>query len=179
MSTEINPPRQRPISVTGYEHQALDSQRRRYEDATGDRGDWGKFLGTMSLLGLAAIGIYGLAKAIERSERSVKIKCSNCHKVFPMALPSEPVTIVQVPCPYCDTDLVVNLGSSAISIENGRKPFAEWSGKCPSCGHEQRLVFISRPPYRGEQIQVVCDECQEPFVIGQPVYEMGMDDLEI
>ena len=179
MSNEINPPRQRPISVTGHEHQALENQRRQYEDVTGDRGDWGKFLGTMSLLGLAAIGIYGLAKAIERSEQSVKVECSLCHKIFPMALPTEPATIVQVPCPYCDIDLVVNLGSSVVSIENGHKPFAEWSGRCPSCDHEERIVFVSRPPYRGEQIRVVCHQCQQPFFIGPQLYELGIDGLEI
>ena len=178
MSSEMNIPRQRPISVTGQEHQALDKQRRRYERATGDAGDWGKFLGVMSLLGLAAIGIYGLAKAVERSERSVKVECSTCHKVFPMALPSEPITVVEVPCPYCDTDLVVNLGSD-VSLENTNKPFADWSGKCPSCGHEERIVFVSRPPYRGERIRVTCHECGESFFIGQQVYDMGIDDLEI
>lgn len=166
MSNESKFRRQRPISVSGREHQALEKQRRQYEEVTGDKGDWGKFLGTMSLLGLAAIGVYGLAKAIERSERSVKVECSECQKVFPMALPSEPVTIVQVPCPYCDTDLVVNLGASASAIENGRRPFAEWAGRCPSCGHEQRVVFVNRPPYRGEQIRVDCDGCHQPFVIG-------------
>ena len=165
--------------MTGQEHQTLENHRRHYESVTGDRGDWGKFLGTMSLLGLAAIGIYGFAKAIERSERSVKVECPKCDKVFPMALPSEPVTIVEVPCPYCDTDLVVNLGSSSVSIENGHKAFAEWSGRCPSCGHEQRIVFISRPPFRGERIRIACDQCQKPFLIGQQVYEMGIDDLEI
>jgi len=178
-ASPIRPPRQRPISITGREHQALESQRRHYEGTTGDSGDWGKFLGTMALLGLAAIGIYGLTKAIERSERSVKVECSNCRRVFPMALPSEPVTIVQVPCPYCDIDLVVNLGPSVASIENSQKPFAEWVGRCPSCGHEERIVFVSRPPNRGEQICVVCRQCQKPFLIGHQVYEMGIDDLEI
>jgi len=179
MSKEIEFPRQRPISITGQEHQALENQRDRYERATGDRGDWGKFLGAISLLGLAALGIYGLAKATERSEHSVKVACPACGKLFPMALPSEPSIIVQVPCPYCDTDLVVNLGSNNVSIENGHKPFAEWSGRCPSCGYEERIIFVSRPPYRGERIQVACHQCQQPFVIGQQVYEMGMDDLEI
>ena len=165
--------------MTGQEHQALKNHRRYYEDVTGDRGDRGKFLGTMSLLALAAIGIYGLAKAIEQSERSVKVGCPKCQKVFPMALPTEPAAIVQVPCPYCNSDLVVNLGSSVVSIENGHKPFAEWSGRCPSCGHEERIVFVSRPPYRGEQIRVVCHQCQQPFLIGQQVYEMGIDNLSI
>ena len=179
MSNEIILPRQRPISVTGEEHRALENQRRHYEDATGNRGDWGNFLGAISLLGLAALGIYALARATERSERSVKVECPICKKVFPMALPGEPAAIVQVPCPYCDTDLVVNLGSSVTSIENGHQPFAEWSGRCPSCGHEERFVFVSRPPYRGEQIQVVCHECQQRFLIGRGVHEMGIDGLEI
>lgn len=179
MSNEMKRPRQRPISVTGQEHQALENRRRRYEDATGDRGDWGNFLGVMSLLGLAALGMYALAKATERSEQSVKVKCPACNKVFPMALSGEPVAIVQIPCPHCEAELVVNLGSSVVSVRNGHKPFAEWSGRCPSCGHEERIVFVSRPPYRGEQISVVCHQCRQPFAIGQQVYDMGIDDLEM
>ena len=165
--------------MTSQEHEALENQRRRYEAATGDRGDWGKFLGAMTLLGLAAVGIYGLAKATERSEQSVKVECPECHKVFPMALSSEPVIIARVPCPYCNTDLVVNLGSSVVSADNAHKPFAEWSGRCPSCDHEKRIIFVSRPPYRGEQIRVICHECQQPFLIGRQVYELGIDDLEL
>ncbi len=179
MSNEIKSGRQKPISVTSQEHKTLEDQKRRYVDKTGDKGDWGKFLGTMSLLGLAALGIYGLAKATERSEQSVKVKCSECGRVFPMALADERVTIAQVPCPYCDTKLVVNLGSIAISTENARKPFADWSGRCPNCSEEERIVFIDRPPYRGEQVEVVCRQCGEPFVIRQPVYEIGIDDREL
>lgn len=177
--SQAGEPRQKPISISTVERKQLNEQKRRYEESTGDTSDWGKFLGTISLLGLAALGIYGLAKAIERSHQSVKVRCPSCHRVFPLALSNEAISFAHVPCPYCHTDLVVNLGSSAVTIENGHKPFAEWSRRCPSCGHEERLVFVSRPPYRGEQIQVVCHECQESFLIGQPVYEMGIDDLEI
>ncbi len=179
MSKEIKSRRQKPISVTSKEHKALWDQKRRYQDKTGDSGDWGKFLETISLLGLAALGIYGLAKATERTEKSAKVKCPNCNQIFPMALADEQATIVQVPCPWCDTNLVVNLGASSVYVGTSQTPFADWSGRCPACGEVERIVFVDRPPYRGEQVEVACRQCGNTFIIRQLVQETGINDREV
>lgn len=176
----MNSPRQRPISVTSQEHEALKSQKRLYEDATGDTGDWGKFLRTVTILGLTAIGVHRLTKAIERSKQSVNVKCPNCDGVFALALPGEQTRFVYVLCPLCDNDLVVDVGATTVSIQNGYKPFAEWPAECPHCGYDNRVIFVSRPPYRGEQMPVTCHECGKEFLVSShQVHETGFHDLEL
>lgn len=103
-------PRQKPIPVTREERAALEQQKRRYEESTGDKGDWGKFLGTMALLGLAAAGIYGLAKATKRSEQSVNVECARCQRTFLMAVPEQVGRAVHIICPYCGAELIADLG---------------------------------------------------------------------
>jgi DNA-directed RNA polymerase subunit RPC12/RpoP len=105
-------PRQRPIPVTSKERAALEQQKRRYEQSTGDTGDWGNFLGTVALLGLAALGIYSLARATRRSEQSVDVQCAVCQQSFLMAVPDEVGQAVYIRCPHCNEELVVNLGTS-------------------------------------------------------------------
>jgi len=101
--------RQRPIPVTGRERESLEEQKKRYEEQTGDTGDWGKFLGTITLLGLAAAGIYGLAKASTRSQQSVDVQCNQCGETFIMAVSDRSDRAVHTVCPYCGTELVVYL----------------------------------------------------------------------
>jgi hypothetical protein len=175
MSKEMKSGRQKPISVTSQEHDVLENRRRRYQDRTGDAGDWGKFLGDVSLLGLAAVGIYGLVRAVERNSHSARVQCPSCGRVFPVALANERATIVQIPCPLCDADLVVNLGAGVVAGEASRRPFADWPGQCPGCGEVARVVFVERPPYRGQTVELVCHRCGEPFVVRQPDDEAGED----
>jgi len=101
--------RQKPIPVTSTERELLQKQKKRYEEGTGDTGDWGKFLGTITLLGLAAAGIYGLAKASARSQQSVDVQCSECSEKFIMAISSHSDRAVHTVCPYCGAELVVYL----------------------------------------------------------------------
>jgi len=101
--------RQRPIPVTGQERTILAEQKKRYEQSTGDRGDWGKFLGTVTLLGLAAAGIYALASATTRSGQSVSVECAGCGESFLMAIPSGTDRAIYTICPHCDKELVVYL----------------------------------------------------------------------
>lgn len=99
--------RQRPIPVTGTERELLQQQKTRYEEGTGDRGDWGKFLGTITLLGLAAAGIYNLVKASARSQQSVDVQCSECSGKFIMAVSHRSDRAIYTICPHCGTELVV------------------------------------------------------------------------
>lgn len=105
-------PRQRPMPVTRQERVALEQHKLRYEQATGDTGDWGKFLGTVALLGLAGTGIYALVKATERSPQSVDVRCCRCNGSFIMAVPSGTGRALYTTCPGCGAELVVDLGRS-------------------------------------------------------------------
>ena len=107
-------PRQRPIAVTSAERDRLDAAKSSFEQATGDAGDWGKFLGTISLLGLAAVGVYALGKAAERSPQSVDVTCHACRGVFLMAVPNGTPSAVLTVCPNCGREVVVDLGNNII-----------------------------------------------------------------
>jgi len=104
-------PRQRPIPVTSAEREKLAAAKSKYEQATGDSGDWGKFLSTISLLGLAAVGIYALGKASARPVQSVDVKCHACHSRFLMAVPDGTPRAVLTNCTNCGQEVVVDLGS--------------------------------------------------------------------
>ena len=108
----MDEPRQRPIPVTRQERANLEQHKQRYEGATGDSGDWGRFLGTVALLGLAAAGIYGLVKATKRSRQSVDVSCDGCSRTFVMAVPEGTGRAVYTTCPHCGMELVVDLGKS-------------------------------------------------------------------
>ena len=101
------PPRQRPIPVTADERRRLDEAKSRYERTTGDEGDWGRFLSTVTLLGLAAAGVYSLAKALSKTEQSVTVCCPTCGKDFLMAFQIGADRAILTICPSCSADLVV------------------------------------------------------------------------
>jgi len=101
--------RQRPIPVTSREREFLEHQKQRYESSSGRSGDWGDFLGAVTLLGLAAVGIYALAKAMKRTPQSVDVECSSCHNTFVMAISTEADRVVYTRCPCCSAELVVKL----------------------------------------------------------------------
>jgi predicted RNA-binding Zn-ribbon protein involved in translation (DUF1610 family) len=99
-------PRQKSIGITPQEKARLDKAKELYEKETGDRGDWGKFLGVASILALAALGIYKLA----RSNRSKPVvECPDCGVKFPLAYLGNPPPVVHVQCPECGQELVVDL----------------------------------------------------------------------
>jgi len=104
--------RQKPIPVTNQERALLEEQKLLYEKSTGDSGDWGKFLENIALLGLAALGIYAIAKATQRTQQSVDVNCAVCSKDFVMAVSTVSLKIVHTKCPYCQSELVVNLGNT-------------------------------------------------------------------
>ena len=107
----MTPAKQRPISISSRDRAVLDSQKKRYEESTGEKPDWGEFLATVALLGLAAAGIYHLAKTTNRSPQSVDVKCCQCGGDFMLAVPSGMGRAIQTTCPHCNADLVVDLGN--------------------------------------------------------------------
>lgn len=100
--------RQQPIPVTLEKRALLDQYKTKYEEQNG-KTDWGNFLGTIALLGLAAAGIYALTKGARQTPQSANVKCTECQQTFVMALPANTPNIVQVKCPHCQRELVVTV----------------------------------------------------------------------
>lgn len=107
-------PRQRNIPVDKDEGVELERRKQLYESKTGETGDWGKALGILTLGGLAALGIYALAKATQPTPTSWQITCpnNNCGASFPIAAAGSPPRLAQVTCPHCQTEIVVDFGST-------------------------------------------------------------------
>ena len=104
--------RQRPISLTIGDRDTLDQYKIRYDESIGEKTKWGTFLGTITLLGLAAAGVYHLANAKNRSPQSVDVECCECGESFIMAVPTGTGRAVYTTCPSCCIDLVIDLGNT-------------------------------------------------------------------
>ena len=100
----MSEPRQKTVAMTPAEKRGLDKAKAAYENKTGDTGDWGKFLGTVSILGLAALGIY---KLVNSSKNDPTATCVECGDTFAIAHSGELPPVVYVTCPKCKTELVV------------------------------------------------------------------------
>ncbi len=99
----------RHISVSPDERRRLEEDKKRYEDKHGST-DWGGFLTAAVGLGLAGLGVYSLAKTLQRSPRSAKVGCPECGTEFVVALPTgtggHPM-VLEVDCPECGAELVI------------------------------------------------------------------------
>ena len=103
----MNEPRQKSIAVTPREKAQLERAKALYEEKTGDSNDWGGFLAAASVLALAALGVYKLAKSTR--DRPI-VECPACGVRFPVAYSGRPPRVVHIQCPQCDEELVVDLG---------------------------------------------------------------------
>jgi predicted Zn finger-like uncharacterized protein len=102
----MNEPRQKSIGITPQEKTELERARQLYEAETGERTDWGRFLAVTSALALGALGIYRLM----RSNRSnPAVECPECGTRFTVAYSGNLPPIVQVRCPECSEELVIDL----------------------------------------------------------------------
>lgn len=103
---------QKSISVETEEWDLLNRLKREYGQKAGEDVDWGSFLGTVALLGLAAAGVYRLVESLNRTGRAVSASCPVCGQVFPVAIPFNSPRVIQFPCPnpHCQTPLVLDLG---------------------------------------------------------------------
>lgn len=98
-------PRQKSIGVTPREKARLDRDKQLYQQSTGDKADWGRFLGVVSALGLAALGIYKLTHS---SRNNPTTKCAVCRRKFSIAFSVDLPPVVYVICPHCSAELVVD-----------------------------------------------------------------------
>ena len=104
----MSEPRQKTVAMTPAEKRRLDRAKQAYEDHTGDTGDWGRFLGIASILGLAALGIY---KLVTSSRQNPAVTCAVCGERFFVAPSDEelpPALYVRCPNPGCGAEMVVN-----------------------------------------------------------------------
>lgn len=143
-------PRQRNIPLNMNERRELDQRKQDYENRTGDTGDWGKFLGIVTLAGLAALGIYGLAQATKRAPTVWQVNCPYCSAVFPIQVPNPPPwRVTQVACPNCGTELVIDFARPASSLWNGHQLNGSSAGDtiytayCHYCGQPVELIHPS------------------------------------
>ena len=103
--------RQQPISVSSDDREILNQQKQRYDAETGEVTEWGSFLGSVALLGLAALGIYQLARAAQRTSHSSSVQCPGCYQSFMLAVPRNAPRVIFTRCPNCDAELVVDLSN--------------------------------------------------------------------
>lgn len=100
-------PRQKSIGITPKEKERLEKDKQLYEEKTGGKADWGSFLGAVSVLGLAALGIY---KIVNSNKKNPVATCVVCGRKFSIAYSDDlpPVVHVTCPNPNCEAELVVN-----------------------------------------------------------------------
>lgn len=103
----MNKPRQKSIGVTPREKAQLDKAKNLYEAKTGDSTDWGKFLAITSAMALGALGIYRLAKS---NRNRPAVECPSCGVRFVIADSKGLPRVVQVQCPECSEEIVIDFG---------------------------------------------------------------------
>lgn len=156
----MSQPRQRHIPLSIDERRELDRRKREYEDRTGDTGDWGKFLGIISLAGLAALGIYAMAQATKRAPTVWQVSCSHCGTGFPIQVPNPPPwRLAQVRCPDCSSELVVDFAKSASGVSNGQVvgPDSVYAAYCQVCQQPIKPAFSKVNPRGVEYLE--CARC--------------------
>ena len=106
----MNEARQKSIAVTPREKEKLERAKQLYEEKTGDKADWGKFLGAVSALGLAALGIYQL---VSSNKKNPSTTCAVCGQKFSIAYSEDLPAVVYVTCPNpnCQAELVVDFSA--------------------------------------------------------------------
>lgn len=103
-------PNQANLPVTKREKELLNYAKRRYEEETNQRTDWGGFavLGALALL--AGIGI-GAALAQRWESNRVSVICPYCNQAVDILLAGERLPIAErYTCPYeeCGREFIVN-----------------------------------------------------------------------
>lgn len=156
--------KRRHIAVSPQQRRQLEEAKNLYEQERGHT-DWGTFLAIATGMGLAALGVYALARTSRRNATTWQVACPKCETTFPLVSQSLPA-IAQVMCPKCDAELVLDFESSPNSLgsDNDRlNPGEPVLVYCHHCGRQSEVRFwgISPQTFR-------CPVCG-----GVAVYGMG------
>ncbi|MFC2019217.1 hypothetical protein ACFLU4_04585 [Chloroflexota bacterium] len=95
---------QTSIGLTPTEKEELIKAKRSYEESTGDRTDWGKFLGVAAGITLAVIG---LNKIVQSDRRKPIVECPECSNTFTVAYMDKLPPVAHVRCPECSEEVLV------------------------------------------------------------------------
>jgi hypothetical protein len=152
--------RQRHIPLTVAERRELDQRKRDYEDRTGDVGDWGKFLGTITLAGLAALGIYSMVQVARRGPTIWQVKCLLCGVMFPVRVPNPPPwRLAQIECPKCEQGLVIDFARQTPEASNRHeeRPDNAYIAYCHNCEQPIESISLGINPHEIEYVK--CPRC--------------------
>lgn len=169
--------KKRHIAVSPQERLQLEESKESYEKKAGDT-DWGSFLSMATGIGLAALGVYCLAKASRQNATTWNVTCPNqdCRTVFPVVTQSPPA-LAQVSCPNCSAELIVdftNAVSTSISQQPqvGVQPGATMDIHCAHCARQMQVtVTAGYGPQGVEYLQC-------PFCGGVTTFGIGRVELE-
>lgn len=134
----------RHIAVSPQQRLQLEESKQSYERRAGGT-DWGSFLRVATGIGLAALGVYLLARASRQNATTWRVTCpnQNCRAVFPIVAQLPP-RLAQVTCPNCNSELIVDFAAVASSAR----------------GHHRRVT-----PQLGEAINMYCAHCRRQMQV--------------
>jgi DNA-directed RNA polymerase subunit RPC12/RpoP len=163
----------RHIAVSPQERRQLEEGKEHYENRAGQT-DWGTFLGVATGIGLAALGIYALARASQRNATTWQVTCPNrnCGATFPLVTQAPP-RLAQVTCPSCNSELVVDFGRMATPPNGsegqvtGVQPGETIRIYCAHCSREMEVAITGGASWEG----VTYLQC--PFCGGVATYGIG------
>lgn len=169
----------RHIAVSPQERRQLAEGKEQYEGRAG-QGDWGTFLGVATGIGLAALGIYALARASQRNATTWQITCPNrnCGATFPLVTQAPP-RLAQVTCPSCNSELVVDFSGPAVPANRssvrgtGVRPGETIRIYCVHCDRQMEVTITDGASSEG----VTYLQC--PFCGGVATYGMGQAESQI
>ena len=95
---------QTSIGLTPTEKEGLVKAKKLYEEQTGERADWGKFLGVAAGITLAVIG---LRKIIQSNRNKPRVECPECGNTFTVAYINKLPPVAHVRCPECSEEVLV------------------------------------------------------------------------
>ncbi len=149
--------RQRHVPLRLEDRLELDRRKRDYEMRTGDVGDWGRFLGLVTLAGLAALGIYSVGQVSRMGSVLWQVRCPQCGVKFPVKIPSPPPwRLSRIACVKCEEELVLDLVKAAALPDSpsDQKPTVP---RCHHCEQEIDPYATAVNPDRVEYLR--CRRC--------------------
>jgi len=153
-------PRQRHIPLNFEERQELDRRKRDYEDMTGDTGDWGKFLETVTLAGLAALGVYSPARVSRRAPAVWQVSCPGCKMVFPIRVPNPPPwRVAKLGCENCGAELVMDFAEPEPAVSDSYEggTGSDYAAYCYNCQQPIEASFSEAGRHGVEYLR--CPHC--------------------